>query len=88
MTYGESDNDMMVSSYEGKEMTWHYEIVQVLQELGGEGSLDDIYKKIESRRAKLPRRWREIIRKTLISHDDTFYATRGYGKGYWGLRLK
>ncbi|WP_374187403.1 HNH endonuclease [Priestia aryabhattai] len=83
---------------------WVDEIIEALEELGGESSLADIAQRIEDRNLmdfSQNKHWRDRIRSTIYhyssdcdiytgevgSEKDIFYAVRGKGNGYWGLRI-
>lgn len=74
---------------------WKDDLVAVLRELGGRGSLGEIYASIA--RIRQPRgQWQATVRGTLERHssdsenyrggDDLFYSVGGIGSGEWGLR--
>ncbi|UFJ41243.1 HNH endonuclease [Brevibacillus humidisoli] len=78
---------------------WLDEIVDALRELGGEGTLEDIYTRIFDRGimdfASNPF-WKDRVRGTIYQYSsdcdvyngkrDIFYSVSGKGKGQWGLR--
>ena len=77
--------------------TWVEDIVTALQQLGGVGTLQEIYQEIERIReaSALPRTWRAIVRAVLERYssdsvmfqgEDLFYSVHGIGAGIWGLR--
>ena len=72
-------------------------IVQALRNLGGKGSLDEIYAEFESVSGTVLTSTRKAgIRKNIEDHssdslnykgrEDLFYSVYGLGKGTWGLR--
>ncbi|RSL35302.1 hypothetical protein D7Z54_01685 [Salibacterium salarium] len=76
---------------------WLDEIVDVLEVLGGQASLRDIYRRIEDRGImNIHRTYQASIRRTIESYssdcdafygkEDLFYSVEGKGKGIWGLR--
>lgn len=77
--------------------TWVEDIVTALQQLGGVGTLQEIYQEIEKIRepARRPRTWKAIVRAMLERYSsdsamfqgtDLFYSVEGIGSGAWGLR--
>jgi putative restriction endonuclease len=76
---------------------WLDEIIDALKDLGGHGTLDDIYARISEReRMDFTSSWKNRVRATIyqFSSDsevytkrmDVFYAVSGKGMGRWGLR--
>ena len=80
---------------------WVEEVLDVLGELGGEGTLEDIYGVIRSRSVMDLTGsvdWRATVRRTIQQHssasdafsgkpgDDIFIPPRGLGGGYWAIR--
>ena len=80
---------------------WVEEVLDVLGELGGEGTLEDIYRVIRSRSVMDLTGsvdWRATVRRTIQQHssasdafsgkpgDDIFIPPRGLGGGYWAIR--
>jgi len=77
--------------------TWVEDIVTALQQLGGVGTLQEIYQEIEKIRepARRPKTWKAIVRAMLERYSsdsamfqgaDLFYSVEGIGSGAWGLR--
>lgn len=74
--------------------SWLEEITEALNELGGEGTLLDIYNQIEDRKQmKLTTAWKNTVRRTIydntkdsVGRRDVFYSVEGKGNGIWGLR--
>ena len=79
---------------------WKDEVVEVLNNLGGTASLQEIYEEI-SRRGIMDfeenPNWRAAVRRTIeerssdseVFNDgnkDLFYSVDGIGAGKWGLR--
>ena len=78
--------------------TWKYEVIRLLENLGGEASLKELYEEfIKTTDRKIIRTYKSSIRGTLERHssdsksferrEDLFYST-GIGSGIWGLRSK
>lgn len=76
---------------------WRSDIVQALRNIGGQGSLAEIYEAVQAVRPKpLPRTWRAIVRKELEYNSsdsesfqeryDLFKSVDGIGNGVWALR--
>ena len=77
---------------------WIPWIVQALRDLGGEASLAEIYKRIETiHPGPLSKAWQATVRNRIESYSsdsdnfaparpDLFHCTRGKGQGQWGLR--
>lgn len=88
-------------TFQTKDRTYLSEIITVLKELGGEGSLSQIYSMIKKRN-KLPYihtnpAWERQVSSEIQRHssdtksfiegnDDLFYSVDGIRKGIWGLR--
>jgi len=75
--------------------TWLEDIILSLKEIGGEGTLKDIYSGVDKRRNEKHKTWRNTIRKEIYNHssdsdafkgNDIFYSVNGKGEGIWGLR--
>ena len=77
--------------------TWKQDITTALGQMGGKGSLEDIYEGVKRiRKEKLPKSWQAIIRGTIETHssnseaytqrENLFYSVDGIGNGNWGLR--
>jgi hypothetical protein len=74
-------------------MAWTDDIVDVLQILGGEADLVNIYEEVRRRRPGSKSNWRSSIRRALQTHnpdskhyygeEPLFHSPR---KGRWGLR--
>ncbi|RAW19639.1 restriction endonuclease [Paenibacillus taichungensis] len=75
---------------------WKDIIIEVIQELGGEAWLQDIYEKVEEKYPeKLTKGYDKTIRDCIqrFSSDSTkyeargdiFYSVKGLGRGIWGL---
>lgn len=78
---------------------WLDEIIDAIKEIGGHGTLEDIYERVYDRGImdfKANRSWKDRIRGTIYQYSsdcdvfggnkDLFYAVSGKGKGRWGLR--
>lgn len=76
---------------------WREELVEVLAELGGEATLEDIYQAVERRRSPLTPAWKASVRGVLESNSsdsdryrpsapDVFCMPRGKFAGVWALR--
>ncbi|ABR50372.1 putative restriction endonuclease [Alkaliphilus metalliredigens QYMF] len=78
-----------------QEKSWLSEIIEVLNELGGEGTLQDIYMRLEERKhMDFTKTWRNTVRRTIYDNSsdsdgykgrDVFYSVSGKGEGIWGL---
>ncbi|MBE7896962.1 HNH endonuclease [Paenibacillus polymyxa] len=74
--------------------SWLEEIIEALNELGGEGTLLDIYTQIEDRKQmELTKAWKNTVRRTIydntkdsVGRRDVFYSVEGKGNGIWGLK--
>lgn len=77
--------------------TWRDDVQLTLREIGGQASLEDLYRAFSERRTRsLPPSWRAIIRRELEYNStdsdsyqgryDLFYSVSGIGGGVWGLR--
>lgn len=60
---------------------WKTMVMNVIKELGGQASLEDIYKAIEPRRPPTNNWWREKVRQTLGRHKDFLRV----GQAEWSL---
>jgi putative restriction endonuclease len=78
-------------------MTWKNEVINALQNLGGEAHLKEIYTYIKSNsKRKLTKSYEAIIRRTIETNskdsqafegkEDLFYSVNGIGNGKWGLK--
>ncbi|EOC1797756.1 HNH endonuclease [Vibrio fluvialis] len=78
-------------------MTWATDLVQALENLGGQAQLSDIYNEIENIRPNLTNAWKSSVRERIQRHSsdsfsynpdnpDLFYSVEGLGSGIWGLR--
>jgi len=79
-------------------MTWLDAIKEALEELGGKGSLEDIYKKVQEighKKLSIEKcdTWRDTIRQTIYDHSSDSESFRSgvdifchLGHGIWGLR--
>lgn len=79
-------------------MTWLSAIIEAMKALGGKGSLEDIYKKVEEIGHKKPSvneclTWQNTIRQVIYDHssDSDSFRTKvdifcHLGHGIWGLR--
>ncbi len=78
-------------------MTWRDDVYNALRNIGGKGSLAEIYDAVESLRGDdLPNSFKAIVRRELEynssdseSHKERFnlfYSVQGIGSGIWGLR--
>jgi hypothetical protein len=75
---------------------WRDDVVTALENLGGQGTLEQIYAGVAAIRNERPETWQAIVRRELEynssdseSHQeryDLFYSVNGLGKGVWGLR--
>ena len=81
--------------------SWFDEVHTALTEIGGDGSLSDIYSQIRKRNVMCfnsNKNWKAAVRQTLETHSsdseaflgkgDCFYSVFGIGQGHWGLRTK
>jgi putative restriction endonuclease len=74
--------------------SWLDEITEALQDLGGEGTLDDIYTRIYDRNQMVfTSSWKNTVRRTIydnskdsVGRRDVFYSVEGLGEGIWGLK--
>lgn len=73
--------------------TWVEDIVQALRNLGGVGTLEQIYEEVKRiRKVPLPVSWQANIRERIESHSSDSKAFKGkdlfqkVGKGTWALR--
>lgn len=81
--------------------SWITEITIVLKELGGHGTLNDIYQKVEEREEMdltTAQNYKNTIRGVIYSNtsdgrdgrldvnNDIFFSVNGPGEGHWGLR--
>lgn len=84
---------------EQMEQQWVNEIIKALKKLGGVGKLHEIYEQVKKNSEidlSSYTDWKSQVRKHIYLHssdcdifkgeDDLFYAVKGKGKGYWGLR--
>lgn len=80
-----------------KREEWKIEIQEILNDLGGEASLSEIYDAIVERQNMdlSSKHWKSRVRDTLevyssdsdiFKYEDIFYSVEGIGKGVWGLR--
>ncbi len=78
---------------------WKEEIVEALKLLGGTGSYQEIYDRIQQMSTRtLTREWKATVRREIENHssssdnyrggEDLFVSVNGIGKGVWGLREK
>ena len=78
-------------------MTWATDLVQALENLGGQAQLSDIYCEIKQIRPNLTSAWKSSVRERIQRHSsdslsynpdnpDLFYSVEGLGSGIWGLR--
>lgn len=76
---------------------WRDDLQEALEQIGGQGSLTEIYDSIERIRTKpLPKSWRAIVRRELEYNSsdsdsfqgkhDLFTSVRGIGHGVWAIR--
>lgn len=81
--------------------SWVDEVHEALTEIGGDGSLAEIYNQIRTRDVMnfvSNKNWKAAVRQTLETHSsdseafrnygDYFYSVYGIGQGHWGLRTK
>ena len=76
--------------------SWVEDIVAALTNLGGTGSLDDIYSEVARIRPERPPSWKTVIRRGILDRssdsagfkrgEDLFFSVEGLGGGVWGLR--
>ncbi len=77
--------------------TWREDVETALKNIGGVGSLAQIYAAVEAVRGKdLPHSFRAIVRRELEYNSsdsesykgrfNLFYSVKGIGSGMWGLR--
>lgn len=87
-------NQILEKLNKALQMTWKNEIVEALQQLGGEATLEQIYDFIEKNSKKeLSQSWKSSVRKTIyyyssdadifLGKEDLFQQT---GKGKWKLK--
>ena len=80
-------------------MAWIDEVERALHEIGGNGTLSEIYSQIQkTTNRELVPSWQAIVRRTLeesssdtesyLGKKDIFYSVDGIGKGKWGIREK
>ncbi len=77
---------------------WRDDVRQALEEIGGSGTLAEIYEAISHIRTELPESWQAIVRRELEHNSsdlesykethDLFFSVEGIGAGVWGLRDK
>jgi len=75
--------------------SWLEDVVQALDNIGGEAHLDDISREVVKIRSDLPDTYKDIIRRVLQescsetksfkNKEDLFFSAAGLGKGVWGL---
>ncbi|WP_164517750.1 DUF3883 domain-containing protein [Rhizobium sp. TAL182] len=76
---------------------WRDDVAAALRDIGGSGSLSEIYKAVRARRGEgLPRSWQAIVRRELEYNSsdsesykeryDLFRSVNGIGSGVWALR--
>ncbi|KQB91414.1 MULTISPECIES: HNH endonuclease [Geobacillus] len=76
---------------------WVDEIIDVLNELGGQAHLSEIYDHVKKRGImNISKTYEATIRRTIETHssdsdafygnEDLFYSVHGKGSGVWGLR--
>ncbi|MGY2992902.1 HNH endonuclease [Mesorhizobium sp. URHB0026] len=76
---------------------WREEVVEALRTIGGQGSLEEIYRAVRGRGTRaLPATWQAIVRRELEYNSsdsrsyqhrfDLFFSVSGIGAGVWGLR--
>lgn len=75
---------------------WLDDVIGALEDLGGKGTLSEIYEAVRNRRkTALPKEWQASVRKQLEHHSsDTqsfqgkrdLFASDGIGTGIWSLR--
>jgi len=98
---GKTSNSHLNSKHERKEISmgkirWVDDVRFALQSLGGQGTLHNIYKRVEKRRQEggrsTPKTLEAIIRRTLEDHSSDSANFRGVdlfqllGRGEWGIR--
>jgi hypothetical protein len=77
--------------------SWRNDVAAALQDIGGSGSLSEIYQAVRARRGeRLPRSWEAIVRRELEYNSsdsesykeryDLFRSVNGIGSGVWALR--
>lgn len=78
--------------------TWKEDIITVINNLGGQAHLSEIYAEIEKlRKDNLTQSWKSVLRGTIERYssdsevyngkvEDLFYTVEGKGNGIWGLR--
>ena len=85
-----------VKSNEETPEIWRETVLRAFQDLGGEGSLSDIYTAVFKIRSDLPKSWKAIIRREIESASsdshafagkfDYYRTVSGKGSGRWALR--
>jgi len=63
----------VVAVEEAKHACWLPDVILALRELGGEASLNDIYRKMLTQRGQregLPPEWRSAVRATIYAHSS------------------
>lgn len=84
----------------GMSTIWRHDVVEALRSLGGQATLERIYREVErirrSRGANLPPSTEAIVRRELEYNSsdsssytgryDLFFSVDGLGSGIWGLR--
>jgi len=75
---------------------WREDIKIALRNIGGSGSLSEIYAEIKEIRKSLTTQWEATVRGTLEDNssdsrkfkgsNDDFFSVEGLGSGVWGLR--
>lgn len=77
--------------------TWTEDVIQAMQNLGGQVHYSTLYEEVKRIRTEpLPESWQEQIRRAIQIHSsdstsfadgaDLFYAAEGLGNGVWALR--
>lgn len=87
-------NDMIFSNRKDEAMaTWTENIIQALNNLGGQATLTQIYDEVRRiHQSPLPKRWQHIIQDTIYQHSSDTQKFQGNdlfqkaGKGVWALR--
>jgi len=80
-------------------MSWANDLVQALENLGGQAPLAEIYDEIKNIRSNLSSTWRATVRERIQRHStdsdaynprnpNLFYSVEGLGAGIWGLRSR
>lgn len=86
--YGEADDIQRLSAPYREALrapsvsSWRNVVEIALRELGGKGSLGEIYAKIEGKRPTRTQHWKEKVRQTLRRHADSFEPK---GAGHYAL---